>query len=206
MYIKKFLEYNNLTNEVMSEADTLDNALTNLDKATKEDKVHLTDVETWARYAFENGKEYFITIYENEKPIVCINNYFRGITVDFLTYNKEEWFRYLSMDYEKAKQSPEGDYIKYPDNKMFLRQVTLFQEDELKKITNEMLFKDEGVMNVESIIEKKIPEFQVSYEEKETNVNLSHNWIELPRTYDDYEHLLDYKNILKPEYLNLRLN
>ena len=203
MYTIKFLEYNDLMKEVMSEEDTLDNAITNLDKATKEDKLHLNNVENWAKYAFENNKEYFATIYQNDKPIACINNYFLGITIDFLTYNQGELFKYLSIDYDKVEEIGEDEYIKYPDNKMFLRQVTLFQEDDNQKITNEMLFKDDGILNVETITETKLPEFNMNYEEKETKVNLSHNWIRTPITHDDYEYLLDYKNILKPEYLDL---
>ena len=203
MYTIKFLEYNDLMREVMSEEDTLDNAITNLDKATKEDKLHLNNVENWAKYAFENNKEYFATIYQNDKPIACINNYFLGITIDFLTYNQGELFKYLSIDYDKVEEIGEDEYIKYPDNKMFLRQVTLFQEDDNQKITNEMLFKDDGILNVETITETKLPEFNMNYEEKETKVNLSHNWIRTPITHDDYEYLLDYKNILKPEYLDL---
>ena len=203
MYTIKFLEYNDLMKEVMSEEDTLDNAITNLDKATKEDKLHLNNVENWAKYAFENNKEYFATIYQNDKPIACINNYFLGITIDFLTYNQGELFKYLSIDYDKVEEIGEDEYIKYPDNKMFLRQVTLFQEDDNQKITNEMLFKDDGILNVETITETKQPEFNMNYEEKETKVNLSHNWIRTPKTHDDYEYLLDYKNILKPEYLDL---
>lgn len=30
-----------------------------------------------------------------------------------------------------------------------------------------------------------------------------HNWIRTPKFYNDVEYLLDYKNILKSEYLNL---
>jgi hypothetical protein len=203
MYTLKFLEYNDLMKKVMSEEDTLDNALTNLDKASKEDKLHLKNVESWAKYAFENDKEYFTTIYQNEKPIVCIDNYFTSISIDFLTYNQGELFIYLSMDYDKVKEIGEEDYEKYPDNKMFLRQINLVEEDDNKKITNVMLFKDDGTLNVETITETKLPEFQMNYEEKETKVNLSHNWVRMPNSCDDYEYLLDYKNILKPEYLNL---
>lgn len=78
-----FLEYNDLMKQVMNEEDTLDNALTNLDKVTKDDKLHLKNIETWAKYAFENNKEYFATIYQNDKPIASINNYFLGISIDF---------------------------------------------------------------------------------------------------------------------------
>ena len=84
-----------------------------------------------------------------------------------------------------------------------MRQINLYQEDDNQKITNEMLFKDDGILNVETITETKQPEFNMNYEEKETKVNLSHNWIRTPKTHDDYEYLLDYKNILKPEYLEL---
>ena len=203
MYTIKFLEYNDLMKQVMNEEDTLDNALTNLDKVTKDDRLHLKNIETWAKYAFENNKEYFATIYQNDKPIASINNYFLGISIDFLTYNQGKLFIYLSMFYDKVEEIGEEKYAKYPDNKMFLRQINLYQEDDNQKITNEMLFKDDGILNVETITETKEPEFNMNYEEKETKVNLSHNWIRTPKTHDDYEYLLDYKNILKPEYLEL---
>lgn len=203
MYTIKFLEYNDLMKQVMNEEDTLDNALTNLDKVTKDDKLHLKNIETWAKYAFENNKEYFATIYQNDKPIASINNYFLGISIDFLTYNQGKLFIYLSMFYDKVKEIGEEEYVKYPDNNMFLRQINLYQDDDNQKITNEMLFKDEGILNVETITETKLPEFQMNYEEKETKVNISHNWIRRPNSFDDYEYLLDYKNILKPEYLDL---
>jgi len=206
MYTIKFLEYNDLMKQVMNEEDTLDNALTNLDKVTKEDKLHLDNVENWAKYAFDNEKEYYTTMYQNDKPVASINNYFLGITIDFLTYNQGKLFIYLSMDYQKydvINQNKDGSYNRYPDNKMFLRQITLFQEDDNQKITNEMLFKDDGILNLETITETKQPEFNMNYEEKETKVNLSHNWIRTPKTHDDYEYLLDYKNILKPEFLEL---
>jgi hypothetical protein len=203
MYTIKFLEYNDLMKQVMNEEDTLDNALTNLDKATKEDKLHLNNVENWAKYAFENNKEYFATIYQNDKPIACIDNYFRSINIKFLTYNQGKLFIYLSMFYNKVEEIGGEEYVKYPDNKMFLRQINLYQENDNQKITNEMLFKDDGILNVETITETKQPEFNMNYEEKETKVNLSHNWIRTPNTHDDYEYLLDYKNILKSEYLDL---
>ena len=203
MYTIKFLEYNDLMKQVMNEEDTLDNALTNLDKVTKDDRLHLKNIETWAKYAFENNKEYFATIYQNDKPIASINNYFLGISIDFLTYNQGKLFIYLSMFYDKVEEIGEEKYAKYPDNKMFLRQINLYQEDDNQKITNEMLFKDDGILNVETITETKEPEFNMNYEEKETKVNLSHNWIRTPKTHDDYEYLLDYKSILKPEYLEL---
>jgi hypothetical protein len=203
MYTIKFLEYNKLMKKVMSEEDTLDNALTNLDKATKDDKLHLINVEKWAKYAFDNEKEYYTTIFQNERPIACIDNYFLGIRIDFLTFNQGVLYKYLSMFYDKVEEIGEEEYIKYPDNKMFLRQINLYQEDKNQKITNEMLFKDDGILNVETITETKLPEFNMNYEEKEAKVNLSHNWVRMPNSCDDYEYLLDYKNILKPEYLNL---
>ena len=105
MYTIKFLEYNDLMKQVMNEEDTLDNALTNLDKVTKDDRLHLKNIETWAKYAFENNKEYFATIYQNDKPIASINNYFLGISIDFLTYNQGKLFIYLSMFYDKVPQA-----------------------------------------------------------------------------------------------------
>ena len=101
------------------------------------------------------------------------------------------------MFYDKVKEIGEEEYEKYPDNKMFLRQINLYQEDDNQKITNEMLFKDDATLNVETITETKQPEFNMNYEEKETKVNLSHNWIRTPNSCDDYEYLLDYKKYSK---------
>lgn len=55
MYTLKFLEYNDLMKEVMSEEGTLDNILTlSLEnKPTAEDKKHLNNAEDWAKYAFD---------------------------------------------------------------------------------------------------------------------------------------------------------
>ena len=201
MYTLKFLEYNDLMKEVMSEEGTLDNILTlSLEnKPTAEDKKHLNNAEDWAKYAFDNDKEYYVTFFKDGEPIACVNNYFRKISVTFLTYNNGELFVYLYMIYNKEK----GSYNKDVDGKIFLRQFELYDEDADKRITNKVLFRDNGIMNVETITETKRPEFSMNYEEKETKVNLSHNWTRKPQNYKDYEYLLDYQNILKPGYLNL---
>ena len=208
MYTIKFLQYNDIKKKVLNEKITLENIVdVSLEgKPTKVDKLHLTDNETWAKYAFENEKEYYTTIYQNEKPIACINNYFLGVSIDFLTYNQGELFIYLSMSYQKydvINQNKDGSYNRYSDDKMFLRQINLFSSDENKDINNRILFKDNGIMNVETITEIRKPEPFMDYEEKETPVSITHNWIDCPKDYKDYEYLLDYKNILKPEYLDL---
>ncbi|WP_239351781.1 hypothetical protein [Snodgrassella communis] len=104
------------------------------------------------------------------------------------------------MIYNKEEDSHNKDV----DGKIFLRQIELYDEDADKRITNKVLFRDNGIMNVKTITETKRPEFRMNYEEKETQVNLSHNWLRNPQNYTDYEYLFDYQNILKPEYLDLQ--
>jgi hypothetical protein len=201
MYTLKFAQYNNTMKEVMSEEGTLDNILTIWleNKPTAEDKKHLKNAEDWAKYAFDNDKNYYVTFFKGGEPIACVFNYFETISIDFLTYHNGELFIYLFMVYDKGKDSHNKDV----DGKIFLRQIELYDEDADKRITNKVLFRDNGIMNVETITKTKRPEFRMNYEEKETQVNLSHNWLRKPQNYTDYEYLFDYQNILKPEYLDL---
>lgn len=104
MYAIKFLEYNDLMKQVMNEEDSLDNALTNLDKTTKEGKLILI-IKLGRNMHLKIIKEYFATIYQNDKPIACIDNYFKSINIQFLTYNQGKLFIYLSMIYNKVKRN-----------------------------------------------------------------------------------------------------
>ncbi|WP_141672978.1 hypothetical protein, partial [Gilliamella sp. wkB18] len=140
----------------MSEEDTLENIVDRaLDrKPTAEDKKHLKNAEDWAKYAFDNDKNYYVTFFKGGEPIACVFNYFETISIDFLTYHNGELFIYLFMVYDKGKDSHNKDV----DGKIFLRQINLYDEDADKRITNEIFFKDNGIMNVETITKTKRPE------------------------------------------------
>ncbi|WP_250254727.1 hypothetical protein [Chryseobacterium sp. Marseille-Q3244] len=208
MITYKFLQYNNLSNEIMSEQDTLDNIndLIIEKKSSKEEKEAAKNVENWAKYAFENNKEYHIMIFNDEKPLAYINNNYNDITVEFLTYNGGNLFIYLSLVYDKFNMEisfKEDRDEPFPNNDLFLSQVNSIYEDDLVNIQNELVFKLSGNTNIfETTFDKKNNKSKT--EAKKTKVNVSHNFIRRPQNYKDYEYLLDYKNILKPEFLDLK--
>ena len=208
MITYKFLQYNNLSNEIMSEQDTLDNIndLIIEKKSSKEEKEAAKNVENWAKYAFENNKEYHIMIFNDEKPLAYINNNYNDITVEFLTYNGGNLFIYLSLVYDKFNMEisfKEDRDEPFPNNDLFLSQVNSIYEDDLVNIQNELVFKLSGNTNIfETTFDKKTNKSKT--EAKKTKVNVSHNFIRRPQNYKDYEYLLDYKNILKPEFLDLK--
>ncbi|AZB11538.1 hypothetical protein EG344_23265 [Chryseobacterium sp. G0162] len=192
----------------MSEQDTLDNIndLIIEKKSSKEEKEAAKNVENWAKYAFENNKEYHIMIFNDEKPLAYINNNYNDITVEFLTYNGGNLFIYLSLVYDKFNMEisfKEDRDEPFPNNDLFLSQVNSIYEDDLVNIQNELVFKLSGNTNIfETTFDKKNNKSKT--EAKKTKVNVSHNFIRRPQNYKDYEYLLDYKNILKPEFLDLK--
>lgn len=208
MITYKFLQYNNLLNEIMSEQDTLGNIndLIIEKKSSKEEKEAAKNVESWAKYAFENNKEYHIMIFNDEKPLAYINNNYNDITVELLTYNGGNLFNYLSLVYDKFNMEisfKEDRDEPFPNNDLFLSQVNSVYEDDLVNVQNELVFKLNGNTNIfETTFDKKNNKSKT--EAKKTKVNVSHNFIRRPQNYKDYEYLLDYKNILMPEFLDLK--
>lgn len=205
MYKIKFLQYNYLMREVLSERDTLDNIIdVSLDgRPTKEEKLHLTSAEKWAKYAFEHDKEYHMIVEKDNQLFAHINFYFTGISISFLTHINGEWFEYLSLDYDRKYYDEKNDTsLAYPNSKLFFRQFNLYQRNDKELITEEVLFKDEGIMNILTVKDIIQPERKTEYEEKETPVNISNNWIDAPKNYKDFLYLLDYKNIINDEKLN----
>ncbi|MBP2617550.1 ABC-type Fe3+/spermidine/putrescine transport system ATPase subunit [Chryseobacterium jejuense] len=192
----------------MSEQDTLDNIndLIIEKKSSKEEKEAARNVESWAKYAFENNKEYHIMIFNDEKPLAYINNNYNDITVELLTYNGGNLFNYLSLVYDKFNMEisfKEDRDEPFPNNDLFLSQVNSVYEDDLVNVQNELVFKLNGNTNIfETTFDKKTNKSKT--EAKKTKVNVSHNFIRRPQNYKDYEYLLDYKNILMPEFLDLK--
>ncbi|NML69648.1 hypothetical protein HHL23_07550 [Chryseobacterium sp. RP-3-3] len=207
MYTVKFLEYNQLLKRILSEEDTLENIcdLVVEKKPNKEEKEALKSTEDWAKYAFEKNKEYHLVFYNGEKSIAHITNSFFDITVDFLDYIEGELKIYLSMTYFKFNMDivfKQNRNEKFPNDELFLGQINNYFEDSDKEIQNELAFKLNGNTNIFiTTLDKESNKSNT--EVKKTKVNISHNFIRSPETYKDYEYLLDYKSILKPEYLDI---
>jgi hypothetical protein len=93
MYEFKFLEYNQLTKEIMSEHLTLENIVDIVlgGKPSKEQKKYLTSSEEWAKYAFENEYKYYTTVYKNNSPYACISCADMDIIIDFWIFIMMNW-------------------------------------------------------------------------------------------------------------------
>lgn len=210
MITHKFREYNSILKDMLNEEDTIDNILVRyLDsKPSGEEKQLLKNPEEWAKYAFEKESQYYVTFYNEEgNPFVCVNYSLLDIDITFLEYNnKGELIKHLWMVYDRYNMQSyfKTDELKpHPDNKLFLKQVEVYYEDYKEKNTYKALFmQKDNLMKVSSIKMTKDPQ-GYSKEKKETKVNLSYNFVEPPKHYLDYEHLFDYKEILKSEYLDI---
>lgn len=206
MYKIFFLQYNELTNEVLSEEDTLKNIydLVLEQKPTREENEALKSTKDWAKFAYEKEKEYHIIVFQNDKLFAYINNSFMDISVNFLTFNRGEIFKHLTMIYDKYDMDiafNEDRNEKFPNEKLFLSQINNYYEDDEKKIQRKLIFKLNSDCNIfANTFDKR--NNNLNTEAKKTKVNISHNFIRNLQHYKDYEYLLDYKNILKPEYLD----
>ena len=215
-YQYKFKEFNYILKDLLSEEDTLDNIKTGFlnNKPDKKEKDLLKDAERWAKYAFDKDKEYFVTAYDFEnKPIACINYLPNSISVKFLDYdetNKLESF--ITIIYSRRYPVEKGKEIEmkpYSKDIVFFKQIERTEESELSKKTEKIIFRfskesdQKGKMVVKTFEIIRKPKFGGSNSEREAEVNLSRNWIPSPSHYLDFDHLLNYKEILKSEYLDI---
>lgn len=206
----KFREYNDILKKMLNEEDTIDNILVRYfqSKPSKEERLMLKKPQEWSEYAFEKELQYYVSFYNQEnKPFVCVCFSTLSITVNFLDYNyKNELENYLKMIYWRFNRQhyfKKDELIPNPDNKLFLSQIEIYQEDYKEKLTYKALFKnDSNLMKISTTNLKKNPK-SYSNEKKETKVNLAHNFIKAPEHYLDFKHLFNYKEILKPEYLDI---
>ena len=128
----------------------------------------------------------------------------------FLEYNNEnELIKHLWMiydRYDKSKWFKNDEYVPHNNNSLFLSQIAVIQEGSKQKSSHEVLFmQKQKLMKVSSTILTKDPK-TYSNQEKETKVNMSHNFIAPPKHYLAFEHLFNYKEILKQEYLDFPLD
>jgi hypothetical protein len=207
MYDIKFAEYNDVLKSIMSEKKTMENIIDlALDgKPSKEEKEYLSSSEKWAEYAFANDKVYYTTIYQDEKPIACIDCSYLQITIEFLDYQADELVNYLTLVYDKYDMEvffKKYKKINYQNNELFLSKIVSYTFEGDKKTVSDIFFKNTGLALV-YFTEILIKEKDWNTQKKEVKVNITNNFIRPPENYRDFEYLLDYQNNIKPEYFDL---
>lgn len=211
-YTFTFQDFTDAGRNLLSEQDTLhfpilDKYLDN--KPTKEQKEKLKNPQEWAKYAFESSEHlrYCVTAFKNNIPIATITNDFKGITIKFLEKDENgELVSFMRMVYwryvvDLFLKKDVTEY--YPNKQLFLKQIDFTINNSQQKSQNMALFNDVSneLFLRASIFDKKEQTYR--REEKTTKVNILHNFVRTPQHYLDFEYLLDYKNILKPEYLDI---
>lgn len=211
-YTFTFQDFTDAGRNLLSEQDTLhfpilDKYLDN--KPTKEQKEKLKNPQEWAKYAFESPEHlrYCVTAFKNNMPVATITNDFKGITIKFLEKDENgELVSFMRMVYwryvvDLFLKKDVTEY--YPNKQLFLKQIDFTINNSQQKSQNMALFNDVSneLFLRASIFDKKEQTYR--REEKTTKVNILHNFVRTPQHYLDFEYLLDYKNILKPEYLDI---
>jgi len=174
----------------------------------KKEMQYLTSIKDWSKYAFGNDKEYHTIIYDNESPIASVNNSFYDVTIDFIVKYDGKIIKHLTMVYDKYiadKLFKEDKYVKHLNETMFLSKIISYEMSDKMSKSSEILFKKNGnatifITEIDKVTNKSVTSAQ------ETKVNISHNLIRTPKFYNDFDYLLDYKNIVKSEYFNLHDN
>jgi hypothetical protein len=207
MYSIRFSKYNEVLHKVMSEEDTLEDIIDiSLEKKpSKEDKKHLSDCESWAKYAFANDKVFYMTIYNNNQVIACLSYDLFSISIDFLDFQADKLIVYLSLIYDKYDINilfDENKKIKYKNGDLLLSKIISYSFEKNKNIVSEIFFKNNGLASV-TVSEFYTQKNEWNTREMKTEVNISHNFIRYPNDYNDFEYLLDYKNNIRTEYFDL---
>jgi hypothetical protein len=205
MYEIKFSEYNQLTKEIMCEESTLENIVDlSLDgKPSREQKKHLSNGEDWAKYAFENEYEYYITFYQNNSPFACVCHTDMHITIYYLDFYNDELINYLTLVYHRYDllKYMNEDKTEYFDNhNLFLGEIISYSFDE-NKTNTKIVFSIKGFAIV--TIAKTSADKDIQTAKQKVNVNIHNNFIRPPENYKDFEYLLDYENNVKSEYFDL---
>ncbi len=196
MYTTKFSEFNALMgNIIMSEEDTLFDILSDEfgQKIPKEFQ-NITP-QSWAKYAFENNKQYFITYYNEDKPIVIVNHTLMYICLSYYEDKHGELSPFMNICFMKGyidNSSKKSPFVPYPQGKLFLSQI-----DRIGGLGSTLLFysqkKKNNVFHEEFIKENG----KVELVEQYGTADLSKHWFNAPKHYLDYEYLLDYKQLFK---------
>lgn len=206
MYKLEFLEYNHLMQQVMSEEDTLENIIDLYlnSKPSKEEKVYLTNVESWAKYAFEKNNGFYMVFYKESELFAFVKVNDMTISIDFLERTDLEIIKYLSIVYHRYNLSiyfktDKKEY--YPNNDLFLGQIEV--RDKNKDSYSSIVFspiKNRATVSL-TITEPKKKDWKTV--EQGIDINTTYNFIRSPKNYKDFEYLLDYQSNIKSEYFDL---
>ncbi len=210
-YITNFRRYHSLERGIIDEKETIE-ILRNVfySKPSKAEKNAFETPESWAKYAFENDDIYYVTFYkEDETPFVSLSYDDHSFDIRYLEKNEEGELKvYLQTSFLRYQLERLVDdiYDPFPNNQVFLSNITLYTDNRFEKSKKTILFDlGEGLMNVEELIFSKKNE-TYNRIEKSAEVNLSHNYFNAPKHYLDYEHLFNYREILKSEYLDIPID
>ncbi|MCS4533830.1 hypothetical protein [Neisseria montereyensis] len=203
----KFEKFDEIEKKILDEEETLKHLSFFYQGVPKDKRKALyKDIDTLAKYAFENHTTYYLTFYKQDKPFVSVNSGDGIFDLSFLSSNEEgNIVRFLKMNFvriDMQKLFKEGIYELLPNHQSFLNQIVIFSKNETESIRKELEFIPKNKKNTEDkliVIELRHSEKDGSRKktvEETTEIDLSKNYFKAPQHFYDYEHLFDYESIL----------
>ena len=196
MYTTKLAQFNALMgNIIMTEEDTLYVMLSDEFGQKIPKKFQNSTPESWAKYAFENNKEYFITYYKGDKPRVIVHHTLMLIGLSYYDDKHGELSCFMNIWFKKGyidNSSKKSKFVSYPQGKIFLGQI-----DRIGNLGSTLLFYSEKKKNNVFLEEFTEEDGKVELIKQYGTGDLSKHWFDAPKHYLDYEYLLDYEKLFK---------
>jgi len=196
MYKIQFGDFNSLMgNIIMDEETTLEVLLSNEFGENVPKEFQSITPEEWAKYAFDNNKEYVVTYYKEDKPYITVYNTLLSIRLTYYEDRGGELYRYLSIWFNKGyiDNKLKGEpFIPYDKGKIFLGQI-----DNKSDFSSMLIFYSQKKKNNVFLEEFLEEDGQTKLIEQYGTADLSKNWFDAPMHYLDYEYLLDYKKLFE---------
>ena len=194
MYTIKFADFNSLMNStIMSEEDTLEVLLDDEFNGKIPKKFKNITPEEWAKYAFENDKEYFVTYFKDDKPYLTVHHTLLSICLSYYDYKKGVLFRCMHIIFEKGyidSSTREKDFVPFNNGSIFLGQIDLIGDLGSMLVFNSQKKKNNVLL--EEFIEE---DGETKLIQQTGTADLSKHWFTAPRHYLDFEYLFDYQNL-----------
>jgi hypothetical protein len=194
MYKIKFSKFNSVMGKIiMSETDTLYVLLTDEFGQKIPKEFQNISPENWAKYAFQNNKEYFITYYRNNKPFVIVDFGYTSIELAYYEERAGELFQYMRIWFGRGyieKKTQKVEFVPFTNNKIFLCQV-----DIIGNLGKGLYFDSQKKKNNIRFEECVENDGKVEWIEQTGTADLSKNWFDAPKHYLDYEYLFEYQNL-----------
>lgn len=195
MYTTKFANFNHLMGDIiMTEEDTLEVLLSDEFDDRTPKKFRNISPDEWARYAFENNKEYYVTYYKDDKPFVTVHHTMLSITLSYYHYSGR-LSRYMHIYFGKGyidNTEKKAPWVPYGNGKLFFKQVDMIGE-----LGSMLLFNSQKKTNNvlwEEFVEE---DGKVELVEQWGTADLSRHWFDAPKHYMGYEYLLDYQKLFE---------